>query len=148
MSLLLLERSRSFGITSAVEYKPSLIHKKNLVQKKGVTVMRRLHTGVVSALALVMGLSAAQADAQSLRGFRAEGQAGYSQFSSEGNHKSKFGWGGAVGVDAYVANSFVLGAEGAFWWADAENHTHDGAGIADHKTFEEWSLSARAGVMV
>ena len=83
-----------------------------------------------------------------MRGFRAEGQAGFSSSTRKGTSKSKFGWGGAVGVDAYVANSFVLGAEGAFWWADAENHTHDGAGIADHKTFEEWSLSARAGVMV
>jgi outer membrane immunogenic protein len=110
--------------------------------------MRRLHTGVISALALVVGLAATSADAQSLRGFRAEAQAGYSSFHSEGNSKSKFGWGGAVGVDAYVANSFVLGAEGTFWWAPAENHTVDGAGVANHKTFQEWGLAARAGVEV
>jgi len=77
--------------------------------------MRRLHTGVISALALALGVSAAQADAQSLRGFRAEAQAGWTSFHSEGNSDSKFGWGGAVGVDAYVANSFVLGAEATYW---------------------------------
>ena len=70
--------------------------------------MRRLHTGVFSALALVLGISAAQADAQSLRGFRAEGQVGITSFHSEGNHKSKIGWGAAVGVDAYLADTFVL----------------------------------------
>ena len=110
--------------------------------------MRRLHTGVISALALVMGVTAAQADAQGLRGFRAEVDGGVSSFHSEGNSKSKIGWGGAVGVDAYVANSFVLGAEGTFWWAPAENHTIDGAGLANHKTFEEWGLAARAGYEV
>lgn len=110
--------------------------------------MRRLHTGVVSALALVMGLSATQVDAQSLRGFRVEGQGGISSFHSEGNSKSKIGWGAAAGVDAYIANSFVLGAEGTFWWAPAENHTIDGAGLANHKTFQEWGIAARAGVMV
>jgi len=109
--------------------------------------MRRLQTGVVTALALVMGVAATQADAQALRGFRAEGQVGISSFHSEGNSDSKIGWGGAVGVDAYVANNFVLGAEGSFWWAPAENHTIDGLGLANHKTFEEWGIGARAGFM-
>src|SRR3982751_6165693 len=110
--------------------------------------MKRLHTGVISALALAVGLAATQADAQGLRGFRAEGQVGISSFHSEGNSKSKIGWGAAAGVDAYVANNFVLGAEGPFWWAPPENHTVDGLGIANHKTFQEWGLAARAGVMV
>src|SRR4051795_5096211 len=100
--------------------------------------MRQLHISAVTALALVMGLSATQADAQGLRGFRAEAQTGISSFHSEGNSKSKWGWGGAVGVDAYVADRFVLGAEGTYWWAPADNHTIDGAGLANHKTFEEW----------
>src|SRR3954454_3483058 len=110
--------------------------------------MRRLHNGVISALALVLGVTATQADAQGLRGFRAEAQGGISSFHSEGNSKSKIGWGAAPGVDAYVANNFVLGAEGTFWWPPAENHPVDGAGIANHKTFQEWGLAARAGVMV
>src|SRR3954464_1745654 len=110
--------------------------------------MRRLHIGTVSAVALVLGLTAAQASAQGLRGFRAEAQGGISSFHSEGNSKTKIGWGGAAGVDAYVANNFVLGAEGTFWWAPAENHTIDGAGLANHKTFQEWGLAARAGYTV
>src|SRR3954454_10527078 len=109
--------------------------------------MRQLHFGAVTALALVMGLSATQADAQGLHGFRAEAQGGISSFHSEGNSKSKIGWGAAAGVDAYVANNFVLGAEGTFWWAPAENHTLDGGGRANHKTFQEWGLAARAGFM-
>src|SRR3954463_6187064 len=109
--------------------------------------MRRLHTGVATALALIMGVGATQADAQSLRGFRAEAQVGVSSFHSEGMSKSKIGWGGAVGVDAYIANSFVLGAEGTFWWAPAENRGLDGGGEANHKTFQEYGLALRAGVM-
>jgi outer membrane immunogenic protein len=107
-----------------------------------------MHIGAVSALALVMGLTATQADAQSLRGFRAEGQAGITSFHSEGNSKSKIGWGAAVGVDAFVANSFVLGVEGTYWDSRPENHTIDGGGLANHKMFQEWGLGVRAGVMV
>src|SRR5437763_14391674 len=109
--------------------------------------MRRLHTAAFSALALVSGMVATQANAQSLRGFRIEGDTGISSWHSEGAKKSKWGWGAAAGVDAYVANSFVLGAEGTFWWAPADNRgVVDGAGIANHKTFQEWGLAARAGV--
>ena len=110
--------------------------------------MRRLHTGVVSALALVLGMSATTADAQSIRGFRAEGQVGMTSFHSEGNSKSKIGWGAAVGVDAYVANSFVLGLEGTYWDSRPENHTIDGAGLANHKMFQEYGIGVRAGAMV
>ena len=111
--------------------------------------MRRLHTGVISGLALVLGMAATQANAQELRGFRAEAQAGVSSWHSEGASKSKFGWGGAVGVDADVANGFILGAEGTFWWAPADNRgVIQSGGIANHKTFQEWGLAARAGYMV
>src|SRR5690242_19905404 len=111
--------------------------------------MRRLQTGVVSALALIMALPATQADAQSLRGFRVEADTGISSWHSEGAHKSKWGWGAAAGVDAYVADNFVLGAEGTFWWAPADNrNVPQSGGIANHKTFQEWGLAARAGVEV
>ena len=109
--------------------------------------MRRLHTGVASALALFAGLSATQASAQGLRGIRVEGDTGISSWHSEGASKSKWGWGAAVGVDAYVASNFVLGAEGTFWWAPADNRlVPQSGGIANHKTFQEWGLNARAGV--
>ena len=48
--------------------------------------MRRLQTGVFSALALVMGVTATQANAQGLRGFRVEAQAGADQFNADGGH--------------------------------------------------------------
>jgi outer membrane immunogenic protein len=81
-----------------------------------------------------------------LRGFRAEGQAGVSSFSSEGRSKSKFGWGAAAGVD-FDLGGFVLGAEGTFWWAPAENRGIDGPGEARHKTFQEWGVAGRAGFL-
>src|SRR5438270_7423186 len=103
--------------------------------------MRRLHTSAITAVALVLGIAATQANAQGLRGFRVEADTGVSSWHSESASKSKWGWGADAGVDAYVANSFVLGAEGTFWWAPADNRgIVDGAGIANHKTFQEWGL--------
>ena len=109
--------------------------------------MKRLHTSALTALVLVFGLSATAADAQVLRGFRAEADGGVSSFHSEGNHKSKIGWGGEAGVD-FDLGGFVLGAEGTFWWAPAENKTIDGPGLAEHKTFQEYALAARLGFQV
>jgi opacity protein-like surface antigen len=110
--------------------------------------MRRLHFGTAAALALVLGLGATQANAQGLRGFRAEAQTGISSFHSEGASKSKWGWGGAAGVD-FDLGGFVLGGEGTFWWAPADNRgVHDGNGVVNHKTFQEWGIAARAGVEV
>src|SRR5436305_13614413 len=109
--------------------------------------MTRLYTGVVSALALALGVSATQANAQGLRGFRAEAQTGVSSFHSEGMSKSKWGWGAAAGVD-FDLGRFVLGGEGTFWWAPAENRGNDGPGEARHKTFQEWGIATRAGVEI
>ena len=107
--------------------------------------MKLLHTGVVSALALVLGVTATQADAQSLRGFRAEAQGGITSFHSEGNHKSKIGWGAAAGVDAYLADSFVLGVEGDIDYTNLEgSHRFTipaPSGVLSFKT--EWQGSAR-----
>ena len=109
--------------------------------------MSRLHTGAVSALVLAFALSATTANAQQFRGFRVEGQVGYSQFNAAGDHDGHVGVGAAAGAD-WDLGGFVLGAEGTFWWAPAEVHTIDGPGVVDHKTFEEWGLAARAGFMV
>ena len=109
--------------------------------------MRRLQTGVFSALALVMGMTAVQAEAQGLRGFRIEGQAGYDQFSADGDHHSKWAVGGAAGVD-FDLGGFVLGPEITYLWAPNEVKTVDGAGFVRHKSFEEWALALRAGVNV
>src|SRR5947209_1770441 len=109
--------------------------------------MDYVRKGALTALAAVVGLAAQQADAQALRGFRVEAQAGYDQFNSEGNHHSMLGVGGAAGVD-FDLGGFVLGPEVTFWWAPSENRTHDGAGIARRKSFEEWALALRGGAMV
>src|SRR3954452_24980601 len=102
--------------------------------------MKQLHFGAVTALALVMRLSATQADAQGLRGFRAEAQTGVSSFHSEGMSKSKWGWGAAAGVD-FDLGGFVLGGKETFWWAPAENRGIDEPGEAHHKTFQEWGIA-------
>jgi len=109
--------------------------------------MSRLFTGVASAVALALSVTATQANAQGLRGVRVEADTGISSWHSEGASTSKWGWGAAVGLDAYVANNFVLGAEGTFWYAPADNRAvPQSGGIANHKTFQEWGLAARAGV--
>ena len=61
--------------------------------------MRRTFIGSASALALVLGLSATQADAQGFRRFRVEADTGISSWHSEGASKSKWGWGAAAGAD-------------------------------------------------
>src|SRR4051812_2182745 len=109
--------------------------------------MKRLYTGVFSALGLVLGVASTQADAQGLRGFRIEGQAGYDQFSAAGDHHSKLGVGAAAGVD-FDLGGFVLGPEITYLWSPNEVRTEDGAGFVRHKSFEEWALALRAGVNV
>lgn len=116
-------------------------------EKKGVLVMKRLQTGVLTALAVVWGVSATQASAQNMRGFRIEAQTGYDSFSSEGNHHGKIGFGGAAGVD-FDLGGFVLGPEITYWRAFNENETIEGGGLAERKSFQEWGLGLRAGVDV
>ena len=103
-----------------------------------------------SALALV-GLFAAQsATAQGiqLRGVRADAQVGIDRFYSEGNNDNHLAYGGAIGVDTFVGDNFVLGIEGTFLNSRAENVTRDGPGVAYRKSFEEWGGAIRAGVMM
>ena len=109
--------------------------------------MRRLQTGVLSALALVMGVTATQANAQGLRGFRVEAQAGADQFNADGDHHTKLGVGGAAGVD-FDLGGFVIGPEVTYWWAPNEVKTIDGAGFVRHKSFEDWALALRLGANV
>src|SRR5690349_23048986 len=108
-----------------------------------MTLVRR---GAFTALALVSMLAAQQANAQGLRGFRVEAQAGYDQFNADGGHHTKLGVGGAAGVD-FDLGGFVLGPEVTYWWAPNEVRTNDN-GFVRHKSFEEWTLALRAGVNV
>ena len=112
--------------------------------------MNRWNAGALSALALMSGLSASQASAQgiALRGVRADAQVGIDRFYSEGNNDNHLAYGGALGVDTFVGDNFVLGVEGTFLNSRAENITRDGPGIAARKSFEEWGGAIRAGVMM
>ena len=112
--------------------------------------MNRWNAGALSALALMSGLSASQASAQGiqLRGVRADAQVGIDRFYSEGNNDNHLAYGGALGVDTFVGDNFVLGIEGTFLNSRAENVTRDGPGIASRKSFEEWGGAIRAGVMM
>jgi opacity protein-like surface antigen len=109
-------------------------------------MMRRLHTSALTALVLVFGLSATAANAQAVS-VHADGDVGLSSFHADGLSKSHVGWGASVGADLDLGGFFV-GGEGTFWWAPAEVHGTDGPGHVDHKTFQEWGLGVRAGVVV
>ena len=103
-----------------------------------------------SALAVIGLLAAQQASAQGiqLRGVRADAQVGIDRFYSEGNNDNHLAYGGALGVDTFIGDNFVLGIEGTFLNSRAENITRDGPGIAARKSFEEWGGAVRAGVMM
>ena len=92
--------------------------------------MTLVRKGAFTALALVSVLAAQQANAQGLRGFRVEAQTGYDQFSADGDHHGKWGFGGAAGVD-FDLGGFVLGPEVTYWWAPNEVKTIDGPGLAE-----------------
>ena len=89
--------------------------------------MKRLHTGALTALTLLAGLAAQSASAQGiqLRGVRADAQVGIDRFYSEGNHDSHLAYGGALGVDTFIGDNFVLGIEGTFLNSRSEEHTSE-----------------------
>ena len=99
----------------------------------------------MTALALVATMVATQANAQNIRGFRAEVQAGFDNFESEGSGNARVGYGAAAGVD-FDLGGFVLGPEVTFWNAPSENETFEGGGLAERKSFQEWALALRGGV--
>ena len=109
--------------------------------------MTLFRNSALTALALVGSLVATQANAQNIRGVRAEAQIGWDRFSSEGNRHGRIGYGGAAGVD-FDMGGFVLGPELTYWWAPNENETVEGGGLAERKSFQEWALALRAGVQV
>jgi outer membrane immunogenic protein len=109
-------------------------------------IMKKFQLGALTAVALVMGVTAQSASAQSAS-FHADAQVGYSRFSAAGDKDGHIGYGAAVGAD-FDMGGFFVGGEGTFWWAPAEVNTIDGAGLVNHKTFQEWGLGLRAGVNV
>ena len=100
-----------------------------------------------TTIAMAMALIATQADAQNIRGFRAEVQAGLDNFESEGSGNARVGYGAAAGVD-FDLGGFVLGPEITFWNSPSENETVEGGGLAERKSFQEWALALRGGVQI
>lgn len=84
----------------------------------------------------------------SFRGFRAEVQVGGDRFQSQGVHKDKVSFGGAVGFDGVIADRFVVGPEFSYWRSRGENVTSGvNGGTITHKGFQEYSAGIRAGYL-
>lgn len=108
--------------------------------------------------ALTLGFAAAVAQpalAQdksptSFRGFRLEGNVGGDRFQSQGVHRDKFGYGGTIGFDGVINDKIVIGPEASFWRANnwTENCTAATGGTVCHKSFEEFGVGVRAGVLL
>ncbi len=109
--------------------------------------MKRVTYSALTVLGLLAAQSASAQGIQ-LRGVRADAQVGIDRFYSEGNNDNHLAYGGALGVDTFVGDNFVLGVEGTFLNSRAENVTRDGPGVAYRKSFEEWGGAIRAGVMM
>jgi outer membrane immunogenic protein len=109
--------------------------------------MKRITYSALTVLGLLAAQSASAQGIQ-LRGVRADAQVGIDRFYSEGNNDNHLAYGGALGVDTFVGDNFVLGLEGTFLNSRAENVTRDGPGVAYRKSFEEWGGAIRAGVMM
>ena len=117
--------------------------------------MSKLHASALTAIAFAAAMMPTQANAQLI--FRGEVQGGYSEFNAAGDDDGSLGWGAAAGVD-YDFGGFLLGVEGTFWWPGAcfnassdcptEVETVDGPGYVEHKSFEEWGIALRAGMML
>jgi len=91
------------------------------------------------------------ASTTSFRGIRVEGNIGGDRFQSQGVHNDKLGYGGTIGFDGVIGDRFVVGPEGSFWRANkwTENCTSGTVGGSlCHKSFEEWGVGVRAGVLV
>lgn len=117
--------------------------------------MRKI-TLAAAALAAVSSYAASAQDSTfgtetSFRGFRAEANAGWDRFQSQGTHDSKFGYGGTIGFDGMIGDKVVIGPEASYWRGSGfpENTTAGvNGGTINHKSFEEWGGAIRAGYLV
>jgi outer membrane immunogenic protein len=85
------------------------------------------------------------------RGFRIEGNAGGDRFQSQGVHRDKFGYGATIGFDGQIGDRIVIGPEATYWRSNkfSENCTGVAAnGTLCNKSFEEFGVGVRAGVLV
>nr|WP_295667889.1 outer membrane beta-barrel protein [Sphingomonas sp.] len=88
--------------------------------------------------------------ATSFRGIRIEGNVGGDRFQSQGVHNDKLGYGGTIGFDGMIGNRIVIGPEGSYWRADGwtDNNTAVNGGTLSVRSFEEYGVAVRAGVLV
>jgi outer membrane immunogenic protein len=86
----------------------------------------------------------------SLRGIRIEGNFGWDDFRSQGTSRSKFGYGATLGFDGQIGDRFVIGPEASYWRANnySEICTANNGGQLCTKSFDEYSVGARAGILV
>jgi outer membrane immunogenic protein len=87
----------------------------------------------------------------SFRGFRIEGNAGYDWAHSEGNHNSKFGYGGSVGFDGQIGKRIVIGPEFTYWRPNNNRNTvvtpGDIGGTLYHQQRQQLSGDIRVGYL-
>lgn len=114
---------------------------------------------LTAAAAIAVSLAPQAASAQdtdstsgngtSFRGFRVEANAGGDRFQSQGVHNDKFGYGATIGFDGQIGQRIVIGPEASFWRANnwTENCTTPGTSSVCHKSFEEYGVGVRAGVL-
>jgi outer membrane immunogenic protein len=86
--------------------------------------MKKSCIAALLAATITFGTAASAQDmGTSFRGFRVEGNAGYDWAHSEGDHSSKFAFGGAAGFDGVVADRIVIGPEFSYWHPNHGNNT-------------------------
>jgi outer membrane immunogenic protein len=86
----------------------------------------------------------------SFRGFRLEGDIGGDRFKAEGDHESKFGYGGTAGFDGLIDDRIVVGVEGSYWRPNGGSDacTGAGGGILCQQSYRELGAAIRAGYLV
>ncbi len=111
-----------------------------------------------TAIAAAFGAQAASAQnvfgdtTTSFRGFRIEGNAGYDWAHSEGDHNSKFAYGGAAGFDGQIGDKIVIGPEFSYWHPNHNQNTvvtaGDIGGVVVHQQRDELAGDIRVGYLV
>lgn len=90
--------------------------------------------------------------ADTLRGFRIEGNIGGDRYQSQGVHRDKLGYGATIGFDGLIGNRIVIGPEATYWRANdyTENCTAGtiNGGTLCNKSFDEFGVGVRAGVLL
>jgi outer membrane immunogenic protein len=100
--------------------------------------------------ALAPHVALAQDMTPSLRGFRIEGNVGGDRFQAEGDHKTKFGYGGSAGFDGLIGDRIVIGVEGSYWRPNGDSAacTAAGSGSLCQQSYRELGAAIRAGYLI